>query len=182
MIRWCQEHLTPQAPAFEFLHHDVAHPSRNPGKDKPRTRPLPAADRSSSLVIAHSVFTHLVEADAEYYLTEIARILAPEGIFASTWFLFDKRLFPMLQDFQHALYVNDVDPTNAVIFDRQWLREAARRNGLVIHAATPPEVRGFHWSIRMSLAEDGRDEVELPPDESPISGGGRPAPAIEPEI
>ena len=31
----------------------------------------------------------------------------------------------MMQDFQNALYINDVDPTNAVIFDREWLRREA---------------------------------------------------------
>ena len=182
MIRWCQENLSPHAPEFEFIHHDVAHPTRNPGKKKPRTKPLDADDASSTLVIAHSVFTHLIEADADFYLAEVARILAPTGVFTSTWFLFDKGLFPMMQEFQHALYINDVDPTNAVIFDRGWVREAARRHGLIVHSATPPEVRGFHWYVQMSPAVAGREEVPLPADEAPVSAGGMRAPPVEPEV
>jgi SAM-dependent methyltransferase len=32
MIRWCQENLTPRAPQFEFMHHDVFDDSFNPGE------------------------------------------------------------------------------------------------------------------------------------------------------
>jgi SAM-dependent methyltransferase len=172
MIKWCQAHLSPHAPGFEFRHHDVAHATRNPGPGKPDTKPFDAADGAVTLVIAHSVFTHLVQAQAEYYLSEVARILSPTGVFASTWFLFDKRPFPMMQHFQHALYINEVDPTNAVIFDRGWLIDAARRSGLTIFSAAPPKIRGFHWYIYMTPARAGLEEIELPPDEAPIAGSG----------
>jgi SAM-dependent methyltransferase len=179
MIRWCQENLSPHAGEFEFRHHDVAHPIRNPGEGKPATRPLEAEDDSSTLVIAHSVFTHLLEPHAEFYLSEVARILSPTGVFYSTWFLFDKRLFPMMQDFQHALYINDLHPTNAVIFDRAWLKGAARRNGLTIYSAFPPEVRGFTWRIYMTPARAGLDEITLPEDEAPLAEGGYSPPMVE---
>ena len=35
----------------------------------------------------------------------------------------------MMQDFQNALYINDVDPSNAVIFDREWLRRRSETPG-----------------------------------------------------
>jgi hypothetical protein len=54
-------------------------------------------------MIAHSVFTHLLEPDADYYLSEAARILASDGVLQSTWFIFDRKGYPMLQEFQHAL-------------------------------------------------------------------------------
>jgi tRNA (mo5U34)-methyltransferase len=182
MITWCQKNLTPHAPQFEFVHHDVEHPTRNPGDGKSRTRRFPAEDRSSTLVIAHSVFTHLIQADAEFYMAEVARILAPSGVFVSTWFLFDKALFPMMQDFQHALYINELDPSNAVIFDRDWLREVAGRNGLTIYAASPPEVRGFHWSIRMTPRRAEVEEVTLPEDEAPVTSERRQAASREPSL
>jgi len=170
LIRWCQENLTPAAPQFEFLHHDVLYPERNPGEGKPEVAPFPAEDGSRTLVIAWSVFTHLVEAHAEYYLSEVSRVLSDDGVFASTWFLFDKRHFPMMQDFQNALYINDVNPTNAVILDRTWLTDAAARNGLAIVAADPPKVRGYHWLIRMAPLAAGLEAIELPVDEAPIDG------------
>jgi SAM-dependent methyltransferase len=179
MVHWCQQNLKPHAPQFEFRHHDVAHPVRNPGEGKPVTRALEADDDSSTLVIAISVFTHLRPADAEFYLSEVARILSPAGVFLSTWFLFDKRYFPMMQDFQHALYINEEDPTNAVIADRTWLKSVARRNGLVIYSASPPAVRGFHWSIRMTPARAGLEEIPLPEDDAPLARDDPRAAAVE---
>ncbi len=183
LVKWCEENLSPRAPGFEFRHHDVRYPGIwNEGEDKPDVVAFPVEDASRSLVIAYSVFTHLIEAQAEYYLKEVARALGPSGVFLSTWFLFDKRLFPMMQTFQNALYINDENPTNAVIFDRDWLVDAAKRNGLAITAAQPPEVRGFQWLITMVAAESGVQAVELPADEAPISVEGVRAAAVEPDL
>jgi len=183
LIEWCNGNLAPRASGFEFGHHDVRYPGVwNPGEDKPETAPFPVSDSSRTLVIAHSVFTHLIQAHAEYYLEEAARILAPSGVFISTWFLFEKLLFPMMQEFQNALYINEVNPTNAVIFDRGWLLDAVRRNGLVITAVEPPAVRGFQWQITMMATEDGVEAVDLPLDEAPISAEGIRAAAVEPDL
>ena len=76
---------------------------------------------------ATSVFTHLIESQAEYYLARSRRVLAPTGVLIATFFLFDKAGFPFMQDIQNALYINHGDPTNAVIFDRRWLQRALAR-------------------------------------------------------
>jgi SAM-dependent methyltransferase len=172
MIAWCQENLAPHAPGFGFRHHDVLYEAWNPGEGKPATAPFPTEDGSCTLIIAHSVFTHLIQVHAEYYLGEVARILAGNGVFEATWFLFDKREMPMMQDFQNALYINEVDPTNAVIFDRAWLVETARRNGMGIASATPPKARGFHWRVRMGLGETGFEAGDFPEDAAPVSSDG----------
>lgn len=166
MVRWCEEHLA--APGFEFRHHDVYNLGFNPGRRKPRTAPFPAEDRAFTLVIAWSVFTHLVQTQIDDYLHEIARVLAPEGALVSTWFLFQREDFPMLSAGQRSLYINDVDPTNAVLYERDFLREQARRAGLAITAVTPPEIRGFHWHLEMRPLGPGVEEVELPADEAPL--------------
>src|SRR4051794_17031812 len=164
MIAWDNEHLAPLHPRFSFRHHDVFAAGLNPGPDKPLTRPLPVEDESVTMAVAISVFTHLLEEQAVHYLHEIRRTLRPDGIVIATFFLFEKDGFPMMQDFQNALYINPVDPTNAVIFDRQWLQRTAREAGLVIEQAHPPDVRGFHWSLRLTPARPGVAEVELPED------------------
>jgi SAM-dependent methyltransferase len=179
MIEWCCENLAPRAPGFEFRHHDVFNLGFNPGTGKrrwwvrssappPRTRPFPAEDHAFTLVNAWSVFTHLLEDAAEHYLRECARILASDGIFHSTWFLFDKSGFPMMQEFQNALFINDVDLTNAVIFDKAWLRRTASEAGLVITRAIPPTVRGFGWIMLMVPQQPGLSHVDFPPDEAPV--------------
>jgi len=183
LVDWCTENLTPHAPGFEFKHHDVVYPLWNEGADKPEVAPFPAAEDSRTFVIAWSVFTHLVQVNAEHYLDEVARILAPDGVFLGTWFLFDKELFPMMQEFQNALYINDVSPTNAVIFDRNWLVDTAASKGLVITGVGQPSVRGFQWTVKMEPVASGVEPVELPPDEAPLVGDGNVrAAAIQPDL
>jgi SAM-dependent methyltransferase len=151
-------------PRFVFEHHDVFNVSLNPGPDKASVRPFPVEDRAFTLVNAWSVFTHVLEDAAECYLRECARILKPDGLLNSTWFTFDKRDFPMMQEFQNAIFINHTDPTNAVIFDREWLRRTASRAGLSIVSITPPAVRGFAWIVLMAPQRAGLSEVEFPVD------------------
>jgi SAM-dependent methyltransferase len=174
MIRWASENLGPWLPNFSFLHHDVFNRGFNPDPSLPRTAPFPVEDGSATLLIAHSVFTHLVQDAAEFYLSEVARVLASDGVASVTWFLFDKRQFPMMHDFQNALYINDVDPTNAVIFDRDWLSRALDDRGLRIRSAITPDIRGFQWILEIVL---GKGSIPLPADDAPF---GRKPPPIGP--
>jgi SAM-dependent methyltransferase len=178
MVQWCQRNLAPSAPGFRFEHHDVWSLAFNPrGSRAPL--PFPVENRSISLVHAWSVFTHLVESDARYYLGEVARVLREDGYFHSTWFLFDKAAFPMMQEFQHALYINDVDPTNAVIYDRRWFLETLAELGLKVVVAAPPEVRGYHWVILITHRSHPRPEIELPEDRA--DAGVARAPLMPPD-
>jgi len=176
MIAWCQENLASRAHGFTFHHHDVFYEAFNPGPDKPLWRPFPFGDGGFSLVIALSVFTHLTQDQSERYLAEVARVLAPDGLFVSTFFVFDKRDFPMMQEAQNTLFINQFDVRNAVIYDRRWLSRAAGAAGLTICTATPPQVRGFHWRIYMKPSGPGVEPVEIP--EEVGERGNRPPPAM----
>lgn len=103
-------------------------------------------------------------------------MLDGEGVFVSTWFLFDKRDFPMMQDDQNTLFINGVDIRNAVIYDRAWLSKSAAAVGLTIYEAEPPAIRGFHWHIRMTPARPTVAAVELPGDLA--ERGRNPPPAM----
>jgi 2-polyprenyl-3-methyl-5-hydroxy-6-metoxy-1,4-benzoquinol methylase len=168
MIKWCQENLQPRATAFDFIHHDVHETVFNPGENKARVLPFPAQDNSFKLVIAASVFTGLLEDQAEYYLKEVTRILDPNGFFVSTWFLFDKRYFPMMQDFQNALFINLSHPANAVVVDVNWLRKIIKEVGLKIVQVYPPPIRGFQWLVYMVPRSSDRVEVDFPEDTAPL--------------
>jgi SAM-dependent methyltransferase len=170
-IKWCRDNLTPHAPQFRFHHQNVYNLGFNPKASAARL-PFPVEDDFATLVLAWSVFTHTLEENVPFYLGEVARILRPEGVALTTWMLFDKSDFPMMQDFQNALYINLVDPTNATIFDKRWLRETARRAGLVLTRIDPPGIRGDACRVFMRLASTGAGEAPFPP-EPPA----RPAPA-----
>jgi len=176
MVRWCSEHLAPLAPGFEFVHQDVRNVGLNP-RGGASTLPLPVADRVVSLFIGVSVFTHVLESAAAFYLGEVARVLRPGGVAMTTWFLFDKVDFPMMQESQNALFVNDVDPTNAVIYDRGWLRRTSAEKGLAIWRVEQPDVRGFQWRVWLAPAGE-RPQVALPADAA--APGLRPSPLLPP--
>ncbi|MHB8508368.1 MAG: class I SAM-dependent methyltransferase [Candidatus Dormibacteria bacterium] len=180
MVEWCQRELSSRAAAFEFHHHDVYNIGFNPSAQA-RELPFPVGDGEFSLAVAWSVFTHLLEPQAGHYLREMRRILHPGGRLMCTWFLFDKADYPMMQEFQNALFINDVDPTNAVIYDRGWLRRSAREAGLSIVAVAPPKARGFQWLLTLAPSADGLVEVELPDDSAPRAAESRLSPPLLPE-
>jgi SAM-dependent methyltransferase len=177
MIQWCSQNLTPRAPGFNFRHHDVLYAGFNPGEGKPLHDRLPYADDEFSLVVAISVFTHLTQDQAEAYLAELARVLEPDGVLLTTWFLFDKREFPMMQDHQNTLFINEYDVRNAVIYSLDWVRPAAADAGLTLYEVLPPTVRGFQWELRMTPARPGITDADWPADEAPV---GRAAPPMMP--
>lgn len=166
MIQWCQRNLQPHAPGFEFRHHDVFNRGLNPAGAS-AVQPFPAGPGEFSLVLAWSVFTHVNQDQAEFYLREAARVLRPDGLLLATFFLFDKGEFPMMQPFQNALFINETDPSNAVIFDRAWLPATAAAAGLTVAAAEPPRIRGYQWLLQLRPARAGLEAVPLPVDEAP---------------
>lgn len=165
-IEWCRANLAPHAPGFEFRHQNVFHKGLNP-RGTEDVLPFPVPDRTVSLIVAWSVFTHVNQAAAAFYLREAARVVRPGGALFSTWFLFDKTEFPMMQTFQNSLFINEVDPTNAVIFDKEWLRSTAAAAGLTLKAIVPPCVRGYQWQIWMAPRREDSVDVEVPPDVAP---------------
>lgn len=147
MIEWCQKNLTPQDPNFQFFHHDVYAPVYAPRNSLQLAQPLPVADGQTSLVIAHSVFSHLFRTQTEYYLRELARILSPGGVAFTSWFFFDRESFPFLREGPFCLFASEVDPTQAVIYDRKWFLETVRHAGLSVSATKPPEIPGHQWLV-----------------------------------
>jgi SAM-dependent methyltransferase len=88
-IAWCQREFT-RFPKFRFERLDVHSALYNPGGQTPSDEAeLPIADGFADVIIAGSLFTHLLEPAFERYLAEIHRCLKPSGrAFAS--FLFTR--------------------------------------------------------------------------------------------
>jgi SAM-dependent methyltransferase len=120
MVDWCRANLSPIDSGFRFQHHDVYSPSYAPENSLRLAEPFPVEDHAFTLVLAHSVFTHLTQAQAGYYLHEVARILAPEGLAYTSWFFFDRKSFPFLGPGRSCLFIDEAAPSEAVIFDREW--------------------------------------------------------------
>jgi len=147
MIDWCIHNLSVVDPNFEFFHHDVYSPGYGAGNSFKLAEPFPTNDADFSLVIANSVFTHMYKEQAEYYLYEIGRILKPAGVALTSWFFFDNDSFPFLKDGPFCLFTNEVDPTQAVIYDRKWFISAVRRCGLAVERTVLPPIAGHQWQV-----------------------------------
>jgi SAM-dependent methyltransferase len=167
MIDWAAQNLSPAADGFEFVHHDVFNRSFNPGTGLPDTAPFPAPDASFTLVNALSVFTHLTEPGARFYLQEVSRVLAPDGVAHASFFLIDKTQFPMMMAHTNALYVSYEEPTAAVLFDREWVCRTAEQAGLTITAIVPPRIRGYQWVLMMEHSRSGLEQAPFPSDDAP---------------
>ena len=169
-IDWASASLSPIDQNYRFAHHDVYNVQFNKTATKSRLA-FPTSD-TFTLAIAHSVFTHILKSDVTFYIREMARIMSDKSYFVSTWFLFDKGGFPMMQDFQNALYIQLRDPTNAVIYDREFVKSLFHAAGLTIVKAIAPQLRGFQW-VLVAMPSDGRAHIELPEDDAP-TGLARP--------
>jgi len=80
-IDWCNRFLTPLFPQrAKFLHYDVYSAEYNPGGSiRASDLVFPCTDHSVDLVVAASLFTHLLEPDASNYLNEVGRVLSKRG-------------------------------------------------------------------------------------------------------
>lgn len=166
MIKWCRENLERADPSFKFAHLDIQCPFNPSGVAD--VLPFPSSE-PATLIVAHSVYTHLFAHQTEHYLREMARLLAPGGIAMTTWLLFDKRYFPFMLEEQNELYVHRTEPWAAVLYDRAWVMTALEQAGLSLVGVAPPEVRGHQWTLLIGRAADGAPRVDLPErDEAPF--------------
>ena len=80
-IQWCNRFLTPLSHGrAQFLHYDLYSAEYNPGAEMRASQlRFPCEDATAQLIIANSVFTHLLEPDAIHYLQEVARTLSVNG-------------------------------------------------------------------------------------------------------
>jgi SAM-dependent methyltransferase len=137
-IDWCNRHYTETAAPFRFQHSNIHNTAYNPGGTlKATDYTFPYADGSFDLIMAVSLFTHLVPESAEHYLAEAARVLAPGGRMLLTWFLLTDEPPPASTlDFEPtdgvAQVIDQDNPEAAIAFPETWLRDRLTDTGLTI--------------------------------------------------
>ena len=85
-IKFCRNHYPPSS--FEFIHFDANNPEYSPSQKSKRLK-WNLEDERFDLVTALSVWTHLNEKDALFYIKEVNRILKSGGKAIITFFLLD---------------------------------------------------------------------------------------------
>ena len=153
-IRWCQEHITPRRPNFRFQLADVRNRHYNPDGDVPASGfRFPYEDSTFDLVVAASVFTHMLEPEVERYLSEVGRVLRPGGRCIVTYFLLNddsrrriaagESYFSFSTGSGVARFEDAGDPEAVVAYDESFVRGRHTASGLPVES-----VRGGYWCGR----------------------------------
>jgi SAM-dependent methyltransferase len=152
LVEWCQSHITPSYPNFRFLQCDIRSPFYNPsGRDNPLDYRFPFVDGAFDLIVATSIFTHLLPEVAVHDMRESARVLAADGRMFATFFFIDS--VPSSIDSplkfahawgDHARVANMALPEFAIGFELDWIRQQTSDAGLDVE----PPVRWGSWSGR----------------------------------
>ncbi|HEX3589936.1 MAG TPA: class I SAM-dependent methyltransferase [Pseudonocardiaceae bacterium] len=150
MIDWCQRHITSGHPNFHFKHANVktSTASHDDGVDA-SSYVFPYDDSSFDLAYAGSLFTHLTPAAATNYLRQIARVLKPGGVFASTWNMYNSNTEKVLpgrslaatwpHERDHHRLKDAEHPESNVAFDELWVRPGYGDAGLEIVEPVRPD-------------------------------------------
>jgi SAM-dependent methyltransferase len=159
-IAWCARHYRDHSHShshstFTFVEADLFNSRyHRAGTQSAAEFTFPYADGSFDFAVATSVFTHLLEGEAERYVAEAARTLAPGGRLFATWFLLDetsraalatdRAALPFPEPEAHVSLLDEDVPEEAVAFDRAWLAEALQRHGLTLTGVHEGSWRGEH--------------------------------------
>ena len=89
-IEWCKKHIESKYNNFKFYHLDIKKEAYNPqGTLELSDTKLPYKDKSFDFIIAHSLFTHMLSNEFEYYISEFKRILRKNGFFYASYYLYN---------------------------------------------------------------------------------------------
>ncbi len=142
-IDWCQKNISTKFPNFRFRTVDVFNLLYNPqGQVQPEEFRFPWDDESFDFVFASSVFTHLLTATAERYVSEISRVLRPGGRCLTTWFFLNDAVRERMSKFRSAInFCGELEgcwtsslsvPERAIAFDEADVRGWHNRHGLTL--------------------------------------------------
>jgi SAM-dependent methyltransferase len=146
-IGWCRRRYR-RHPNFHFRVADLYNAKYNPGGAHSTVDyRFPFDDGAFDFVIFTSVFTHLLEAEAEHELLEAARVLAPGGRLFATFFLLNDTSrahiakgeagLPFLDPEGRVAIVSEEVPEEAVAFDDEWVFRTLRDQKLELTGLHP---------------------------------------------
>jgi SAM-dependent methyltransferase len=149
-ISWCQARYRDQSVPFRFQVADLHNATYNPGGSQAAADyRFPYEDAAFDLVLATSVFTHLLPDAAVRYLAESARVLAAGGRLFATWYLLGgdgaaapPPPFGWYEAARPAAVADVNEPESAVAVPEAWLRERLDVHGLQLRGVYPGSWRG----------------------------------------
>jgi SAM-dependent methyltransferase len=157
-VTWCKRTISADHPSYRFTHADIYNKEYNPrGRLSASTYRFPFDDDTFDVVVLVSVFTHMLPADMEHYVSEIARVTTPGGKCYVTFHLLDdesKRCMDAGESesrfdriAEHWI-VDAKVPELAVAYEEAYVRSLFERYGQSC------EVHYGWWSGRSTHPED----------------------------
>ena len=140
-IIWSRKHIARKHSRFHFEVAEIYNKAYNPkGKIKASEYRFPYAENFFDFTFLTSVFTHMLAADKERYLSEIARTLKPGGRCMISYFLLNPESKALIAQgassiqFQYPLdncVTNNKDePEGAIAFEESFIRQCFAKYGL----------------------------------------------------
>lgn len=165
-IAWCRRAIGEADPRFRFHHADIRNSYANPrGRIPAAAAVLLPWEERFDLVVATSLFTHLLPEAVERYVAEAGRLCRPGGRFFATFFLLDaealrlsaegraRHRFPAQRG--AARIANEAVPEDAVAYPREHVL------ALLDAAGFDAEVRPGAWCGRDGAAAFDYQDVVL---------------------
>jgi SAM-dependent methyltransferase len=163
-VDWCLRQITRRFPHFEFRHHQAANPNYVQGQEAAQLLPFPCPDQAFDFAIVTSVFTHLLPAEVEHYLRELARVMRPGGRCFMTFFLLNaesealiaagQTRYRFVHDFETHRVINPRLPQAAVAYPEARVRGWLAASGLALQEP----IHYGNWCARPQFV-DGQDIV-----------------------
>lgn len=158
-VRWCQEHITPRFPNFRFTVVDVCNRRYNPGGAVEASEfRFPYEEGTFDFTFLTSVFTHMLPAEVDRYLSELRRTLKPSGRIFATCFLLNDESARLIEEgrsyygFPHEYGLARVEDPNspqaAVAYPETWVREQSALHGLTVESFHSGYWCGRQHSVR----------------------------------
>ncbi len=142
-IEWCQKNITSRYPNFQFQHCPVYNRHYNAAGGLPAAEfRFPYEEAYFDFVFLYSVFTHMLPSDLENYISEIARVVKPEGTCFASFFLVNVESLRLIEsgssrlEFVHriegCLTTDKADPESALAYEERTVRELFQKCDLSV--------------------------------------------------
>ena len=164
-IEWCKQHIVGPHDNIHFTLADVYNKEYNPkGSRQPADYQFPYEDESFDAAVLLSVFTHMLPADVDRYVGEIARVLKKNGQICASYSIITPESLQLMatgrgsRHFKYNLgshWINSKKvPELGVAYDERYLRGIYSKHGL----SDPPDIYYGRWCGR-SRGLDTQDVV-----------------------
>jgi SAM-dependent methyltransferase len=140
---WLRQNVTPKYPNFHFSHANVYSASYNSTAKIPASKyKFPYSENSFDVALLGSVFSHMLPADLENYLSETARVLKPNGKCLISYFLLtplrpkelrDNEIRSRFVDSGKGYSTTNIQyPEDAVAYNQEYILRLYKKHGLAL--------------------------------------------------